>query len=108
MCVCLYDSLQDLLSVIQNQENLFICLAAVLNMGNIEFGEDDNEYSFVKDKSGPLTTTAVSIHACNMLIPFFLYVAGAYGDRPKLDGGHTDCQYNCCQGRYHKEALESG
>lgn len=39
---------------------MFICLAAVLNMGNIEFGEDDNEYSFVKNKAGPLSTVAVS------------------------------------------------
>jgi len=63
MYVCHYKRLEDLLCIIQNQENLFICLAAVLNMGNIEFGEDDNEYSFVKDKNGPLTTTAVSIPA---------------------------------------------
>ena len=48
------------LFVAQHQENLFICLAAVLNMGNIKFGQDDNEYSFVKDKTGPLTTVAVS------------------------------------------------
>ena len=48
------------LLIAQHQENLFICLAAVLNMGNIEFGQDDNEYSFVKDKTGPLTTVAVS------------------------------------------------
>ena len=45
----------------QHQENLFICLAAVLNMGNIKFGEDENEYSFVKDKTGALATVAVSV-----------------------------------------------
>lgn len=39
---------------------MFICLAAVLNMGNIKFGEDENEYSFVKDKTGALATVAVS------------------------------------------------
>ena len=50
----------SVLFVVQHQENLFICLAAVLHMGNIKFGQDDNEYSFVKDKTGPLTTVAVS------------------------------------------------
>ena len=39
---------------------MFICLAAVLNMGNIKFGEDENEYSFVKDKTAALATVAVS------------------------------------------------
>ncbi|XP_065915839.1 myosin-IIIb-like [Dysidea avara] len=57
-----FEELQNAMDLVgfeaDNQENLFICLAAVLNMGNIEFGDDDNEYSFVKDKSGPLTTTA--------------------------------------------------
>ena len=30
-------------------------------MGNIKFGEDDNEYSFIKEKTGPLGTVAVSV-----------------------------------------------
>ena len=29
-------------------------------MGNIKFGEDENEYSFVKDKTAALATVAVS------------------------------------------------
>ena len=57
----------------QNQENLFICLAAILNMGNIEFGEDNNDHSFVKNKTGPLASVAVSKNFCT--------AATATGDR---------------------------
>lgn len=56
-----------LLFFAQHQENLFICLAAVLNMGNIKFGEDENEYSFVKDKTAALATVAVK---CCSLQPY--------------------------------------
>ena len=56
------------LFVVQHQDNLFICLAAVLSMGNIKFGEDDNEYSFVKDKTGALATVAVSANLSQLLL----------------------------------------
>ena len=42
------------------QENLFICLAAILHLGNIEFYEDSNDYSHILDpRAGPVQRTAV-------------------------------------------------
>ena len=49
------------LCMFQNQESLLRCLAAILNMGNIEFGKDHNNRLFVKNKAGALASVAVSI-----------------------------------------------
>jgi len=54
-------------------------VAAVLNMGNIKFGEDDNEYSFIKDKTGPLATVAVSIDYIHSLQHWWALL-GTYGN----------------------------
>ena len=43
------------------QEHIFRCLAAVLHLGNIEFHEDANEYSYILEpRSGPVQTVSVS------------------------------------------------
>ena len=44
------------------QNSIFACLAAILHLGNIQFQEDGNEYSYVLDpRCGPINTVAVRI-----------------------------------------------
>ena len=48
--------------MLQVQEDLLKCLAAVLNLGNIEFGKDNSDHLIVKGKkTGPLASVEVSV-----------------------------------------------
>ena len=48
--------------MLQVQEDLLKCLAAVLNLGNIEFGNDNSDHLIVKGKkTGPLASVEVSV-----------------------------------------------
>ena len=65
-----FDEVTDALDLVgfepAYQEDIFICLAAILHLGNVEFFEDSNCYSHIMDpRSGPVQMVSVSLQACN-------------------------------------------
>ena len=59
------------------QAAIFSCLAALLQLGNIQFQEDANEYSYVLDpRSGPVKMVAVSLPI--LFLFFLLFIPCCY------------------------------
>jgi myosin heavy subunit len=43
----------------EEEENLFSIIAGVLHLGNVIFGMDDNDASYVEEENGPIKMAAV-------------------------------------------------
>jgi len=51
------------------QASIFSCLVALLHLGNIQFQEDANEYSYILEpRSGPVKMVAVSLSLLLLLL----------------------------------------
>jgi len=65
--------LREIFIIFQEQEDMFNMIAAVLHLGNIQFGMDDDDASYVEDDNTYIKTASVSMNTG------LIFIALSYG-----------------------------